>query len=445
MRSARAVGASLQLLLQAAIASTGNYTYFNLLTAVLALACFGPGRRRGGGGDGPAGAASAPAWPRRLERAASLALVSLAGVASARCFSTQPQLRLSLDVHTVPALLERYLPPLLKLHFRATLPAAALASAWRSRRRARPAAAVALGLLAAGGAAAVLGGLTAAPLRGLLRPDGRAAAALAAALPPPPPAWLGRAAEAARASSSYGLFRAMTGVGPAGEVARPELEFQGSASASGEGEGEEWHPIDFAYKPNGPPSAPRWVAPHQPRLDWQLWFAALGPPQRPPAWAAGLAARLLAGSADVWALLPPGGPFSAARPPARLRVVRWSLRFTTPAEAAASPGGRNWWVRSDPALWLAPVALGDPGLQAFLRARGWEGGGGGGEGASRRRPPSVGVIAGGLPWPCVAAAAAGAALVAAVCAAAAAAARGEEGRPCATSAARLRLARLKGE
>lgn len=65
-------------------------------------------------------------------------------------------------------------------------------------------------------------------------------------------------------SNSYGLFRRMTGVG-----GRPELIFQGS------NDGKTWLDYEFHYKPGNTSSIPGFIMPHQPRLDWQLWFAAL--------------------------------------------------------------------------------------------------------------------------------------------------------------------------
>ena len=35
-----------------------------------------------------------------------------------------------------------------------------------------------------------------------------------------------------------------------------------------------WTEYEFAYKPGNPARAPPWVAPHMPRLDWQMWFLA---------------------------------------------------------------------------------------------------------------------------------------------------------------------------
>src|SRR5205807_1714560 len=63
--------------------------------------------------------------------------------------------------------------------------------------------------------------------------------------------------------NSYGLFANMT-------TTRPEIIVEGSD------DGDNWTPYEFRYKAGALDRAPRWVAPFQPRLDWQMWFAALG-------------------------------------------------------------------------------------------------------------------------------------------------------------------------
>ncbi|CDW90774.1 UNKNOWN [Stylonychia lemnae] len=65
-------------------------------------------------------------------------------------------------------------------------------------------------------------------------------------------------------ANSYGLFRRMTGVG-----GRPEIIFYGSDDQ------QNWKEYAFNYKPGKIDQAPLIVSPHQPRLDWQLWFSAL--------------------------------------------------------------------------------------------------------------------------------------------------------------------------
>ncbi|NWR81997.1 LMF2 factor, partial [Centropus unirufus] len=86
--------------------------------------------------------------------------------------------------------------------------------------------------------------------------------------------------------NSYGLFRRMTGVG-----GRPEVVLEGSYDK------ETWTELEFMYKPGNVSVAPPILAPHQPRLDWQMWFAALAPHTSSP-WFASLVQRLLQGKGD---------------------------------------------------------------------------------------------------------------------------------------------------
>ncbi|GCB82368.1 hypothetical protein scyTo_0023076, partial [Scyliorhinus torazame] len=83
--------------------------------------------------------------------------------------------------------------------------------------------------------------------------------------------------------NSYGLFRRMTGVG-----GRPEVVVEGSYDS------QRWTEIEFMYKPGNLSLAPPLVAPHQPRLDWQMWFAALGDHTHSP-WFTSFIHRLLQG------------------------------------------------------------------------------------------------------------------------------------------------------
>src|SRR5262249_29930634 len=71
--------------------------------------------------------------------------------------------------------------------------------------------------------------------------------------------------EAFRVVNGYGLFRVMT-------KDRCEIILEGSA------DGIEWRPYEFKWKPGDVKRAPGWCAPHQPRLDWHMRFAALGRP-----------------------------------------------------------------------------------------------------------------------------------------------------------------------
>ena len=73
-------------------------------------------------------------------------------------------------------------------------------------------------------------------------------------------------------------------------------------SVQGSNDGVTWLDYDFRYKPGDLRQAPRWVEPHQPRLDWQMWFAALGDYRSSP-WFTNFMVRLLQGSPAVVGLL----------------------------------------------------------------------------------------------------------------------------------------------
>ncbi len=128
-----------------------------------------------------------------------------------------------------------------------------------------------------------------------------------------------------RTVNSYGLFRVMT-------TERPEIVVEGSH------DGRRWEPYEFRYKPGDPSRPPPWVAPHQPRLDWQMWFAALGSWQQ-SSWFRDFLVRLLQGSEPVTGLLE-SPPFD--EPPRYIRAVLYDYRFTTPRERRETG---HWWRR----------------------------------------------------------------------------------------------------
>lgn len=226
--------------LQLGIAATGNYGYFNLLSAALGLSLVDDSMLR----------SAAPRLARRL------------------------------------------LPP-------------AVPAAPKPRTRAALAAAVYCGLAGAIQLAAVAG----------LRPN--------------PPAPVGAAlalGEPLRLVNAYGLFAVMT-------TTRLEISLEGTL------DGTDWREYPFRWKPGRPDRRPPFVAPHMPRLDWQMWFAALGPCEASP-WFRGLLYGLLSGSKDVRGLLA-SDPFDGESPKA-VRSLLYEYRFTTRAERASSGA---WWKR----------------------------------------------------------------------------------------------------
>jgi len=89
------------------------------------------------------------------------------------------------------------------------------------------------------------------------------------------------------------------------------------------------------------------VAPHQPRLDWQMWFAALGD-YRQNRWFVNFMVRLLEGEPSVLRLLQ-SNPFPAA-PPKYVRAELYLYHFTRWGE-------RAWWRREDRGIYFPPASL----------------------------------------------------------------------------------------
>jgi hypothetical protein len=144
--------------------------------------------------------------------------------------------------------------------------------------------------------------------------------------------------EAFRIVNGYGLFRVMT-------KDRCEIVLEGSAN------GIDWLPYEFKWKPGDVKRAPGWCAPHQPRLDWQMWFAALETPQENP-WLINLIFRLLHGSQDVSALFA-RNPFSD-KPPQYIRAMFYRYRFTTVDELRQTGA---WWKRQELREYLPTISL----------------------------------------------------------------------------------------
>jgi hypothetical protein len=155
-----------------------------------------------------------------------------------------------------------------------------------------------------------------------------------------PPGFRAAAAlvEPFRSLNTYGLFAVMT-------PTRPELIFEGSE------DGREWRAYEFPHKPGALDRAPTWVAPHQPRLDWQLWFAALGSPQQNP-WVLALCEHLLRGTPAVLGRLEKN-PFPE-KPPQQIRVLRYEYHFTDRATRARTG---DWWRRTLRDVYVPPAAL----------------------------------------------------------------------------------------
>lgn len=147
-------------------------------------------------------------------------------------------------------------------------------------------------------------------------------------------------AEAFRIVNGYGLFRVMT-------KDRREIVIEGSA------DGIDWKPYEFKWKPGDVMRAPGWCAPHQPRLDWQMWFAALGS-YRQNSWFVQTVISLLHGKPAVAGLFE-RNPFPQS-PPRYVRATFYRYRFTTAQEHRETGA---WWKRQELGEYLPSVSLED--------------------------------------------------------------------------------------
>ena len=151
--------------------------------------------------------------------------------------------------------------------------------------------------------------------------------------------WLYSASEAIaplRSFNGYGLFAVMT-------TTRHEIVIEGS------NDGAVWREYEFPRKPGDLGVRPKLVAPCQPRLDWQMWFAALGGAEQNP-WFVRLLQRLLEGSPEVIGLLE-RNPFPD-HPPAIIRAVIYDYHFTRFGDP-----GPTWWKREPLGLYYPAVSL----------------------------------------------------------------------------------------
>jgi hypothetical protein len=150
-----------------------------------------------------------------------------------------------------------------------------------------------------------------------------------------------------RLASGYGLFRTMT-------TDRPEIIIEGSW------DGVSWFEYDFARKVDEVSDRPKFVAPHQPRVAWQFWFAALERRfdyrSRNAGWIERLVIKLLEDDPSIEKIIK-HNPFPDS-PPRLIRARLFLYEFTTPEERSETG---DWWKRVAAGEYLSPVSLTRPG------------------------------------------------------------------------------------
>ena len=137
--------------------------------------------------------------------------------------------------------------------------------------------------------------------------------------------------------NSYGAF------GSVGRERR-ELVIEGTRDLD-PGPEARWQAYELPCKPGEPRRRLPIVSPLQPRLDWQLWFAAMASAEDEP-WLLHLVWQLLHAEPDVRRLFA-RDPFGA-EPPRYVRIMRYRYRFAARNSDAV-------WQRELEGYWLPPL------------------------------------------------------------------------------------------
>jgi hypothetical protein len=165
-------------------------------------------------------------------------------------------------------------------------------------------------------------------------------------------------------NTSFDRLHLVNTYGAFGSVGRERMEivFEGTDDVV-ISQNTRWRAYEFVAKPGNPRRRPRFIAPYQPRIDWQIWFAAMSTPDRYP-WTLHFIWKLLHNDPDTLSLLA-GNPFPD-KPPRFIRAQFYRYEFAPPSD----PSG-NWWERTPVGMWLPPLSADDPRLRQFLEAYGW--------------------------------------------------------------------------
>ena len=143
---------------------------------------------------------------------------------------------------------------------------------------------------------------------------------------------------------------------------RANVVFEGT-DAEVPDERAEWKAYTYRALPVDPLQRPPQIAPYQPRLDWQMWFASMSTPGRYP-WTLHLVWKLLHHDPGALSLFG-ANPFPDA-PPRFVRATLYRYTFAPPGNAEGA-----WWTREEIGPWLPPLSRDDRRLQLFLAEAGW--------------------------------------------------------------------------
>ncbi|KAI4487971.1 hypothetical protein M0802_011675 [Mischocyttarus mexicanus] len=139
--------------------------------------------------------------------------------------------------------------------------------------------------------------------------------------------------------NSYGLYRPMKDIG-----GRREIIIEGSNDSDGP-----WKEYEFLYKPGNVNNLLPFVAPHQPRLDWQMCLAASTRYEQNP-WLKSLTYRLLNGQPEVLALINTvENPFNA-KPPKYIKASLYHYHYVPWNNTQSNT--QAWWTREKVDIYM---------------------------------------------------------------------------------------------
>ncbi|HEX4697574.1 MAG TPA: lipase maturation factor family protein [Candidatus Udaeobacter sp.] len=163
-------------------------------------------------------------------------------------------------------------------------------------------------------------------------------------------------------NTSFNRFDLVNTYGAFGSVGRErdEIIFEGTQDSIITGE-TMWKEYEFTAKPGNPDRRPPVVAPYQPRIDWQIWFAAMASPAEYP-WTVHFVWKLLHNDPGTLSLLA-NNPFPDA-PPRYIRARLYRYQF-------APPGDKAWWKREPIREWLPALSTENAEFRELLRAMEW--------------------------------------------------------------------------
>jgi hypothetical protein len=163
-------------------------------------------------------------------------------------------------------------------------------------------------------------------------------------------------------NSSFEPFDLVNTYGAFGVVGRErdEIIFEGTDDAFIRGD-TQWKPYEFVAKPGDPNRRPPFIAPYQPRIDWQIWFAAMASPAQYP-WTLHFVWRLLHNDPGTLSLLA-NNPFPNG-PPRFIRARLYRYHF-------APLGEKAWWTRELIGEWLPALSIDDSEFRQVLTEMDW--------------------------------------------------------------------------